>query len=89
MITGIIHHNRNVAHMQRFLQAEGATVTEISFGRKHPAVRFKTSEGVEGIVHVSSSPMDPMKLRNYARQAVNRATARVEHVRSQNHNSRR
>jgi hypothetical protein len=88
MITGILAHNRNVAHMRRFLEAEGATVLEISTGRKHPAVRFKTREGVEGIMHVSSSPMDPMKLRNYARQAVNRATARVEHVRSQNHNRR-
>ena len=89
MITGIIHHNRNVAHMRRFLEAEGATVTEISFGRKHPAVRFKTRDGIEGVVRLSSSPMDPLKLRNYARQSINRATARVEHVQEQNHTNRR
>ena len=59
MMTGILSHNRNIAHMRRFLEAEGATVTEISFGRKHPAVRFKTAQGIEGVIHLSSSPMEP------------------------------
>lgn len=88
MLTGILHHNRNVAHVRRFLEEAGATVTDISFGRKHPAVHFKTREGIEGVVRLSSSPMDPLKLRNYARQSINRATARVEHVQAINANRR-
>ena len=79
MIAGILTNNRNVAHMARLLEDHGAEVLDVDYGSKHIAVHFKTKEGVMGSARVSNAPMDPMKLRNYARQSVRRAVARVDH----------
>ena len=88
MIVSIITNNKNVAHIARYLEEGGAVILAVGYGRKHITVRFRTKEGITSLTRVSSSPMDPMKLRNYARQSINRAAQR-EHVRQQTENHRR
>lgn len=88
MLTGILTKNRNVAHMVRLLEDHGATVTDVEYGSKHITVRFTTKGGLSSLTRLSAGPMDPLKLRNYARQAINRAGMR-EHARLQDHYNRR
>jgi len=81
MITGILTNNKNVAHLCRALEDLGAEIIGVDYGRRHNTVRFTTRDGVKYFTRISNGPMDPMKLRNYARQSVNRAASRVEHER--------
>jgi len=74
-------HNRNVMHTVRWLEEHGAVVGEILHGKKHITIRFTTREGVPSLARVSLGPVDPLKLRNYARQAISRAPMHADNRR--------
>lgn len=64
---------RNLSAVAHAIKELGGDVVQYLHSRKHIRVKFRTPAGAEDWIQVSNGPVDPYKLKGWARQAMMRA----------------